>query len=63
LAWQDVRGAISRLTQGEQQVVFLRYWSDKSDAQIASMLEIPVGTVKIRLHRARDKLARAVVDA
>lgn len=60
LAWPDVRGAISRLTQSEQQVVFLRYWSDKTDAQIASMLEIPVGTVKIRLHRARNKLARAV---
>lgn len=58
--WLEVVVAVSSLTRAEQQAVLLRYWSDKTDAQIASTLGIPVGTVKIRLHRAHGKLARAL---
>ena len=34
-----------------------RYWADHSEQEIADMLGEPVGTVKVRLHRARHKLA------
>ena len=52
----DVRRAVSRLTDRERVVVEQYYWRDLSCAEIADALELPVGTVKIRLHRARHKL-------
>jgi RNA polymerase sigma factor (sigma-70 family) len=39
-----------------QTVVELYYWEDLSVAQMAEVLEIPSGTVKSRLFRARDVL-------
>jgi RNA polymerase sigma-70 factor (ECF subfamily) len=59
----ELFAALAMLSHAEQQAVLLRYWSDKTDAQIAAILSIPVGTVKIRLHRAREKLAHALTDA
>jgi RNA polymerase sigma factor (sigma-70 family) len=59
----EIFAALKTLNHTEQQVILLRYWSDKTDAQIAAMLSVPVGTVKIRLHRAREKLTRALVDS
>ena len=52
----DVGQALARLTDRERSVVEQHYWLDRSCAQIAEALELPVGTVKIRLHRARHKL-------
>jgi RNA polymerase sigma-70 factor, ECF subfamily len=42
------------------QVLHLRNVQELSTKEIAVMLELPVGTVKARLHRARTKLARHV---
>jgi RNA polymerase sigma-70 factor, ECF subfamily len=42
------------------EVLHLRNVQDLSTKEIAIMLELPVGTVKARLHRARTKLARHV---
>ena len=52
----DVRRAVGRLTDRERVVVEKYYWHDLSCGEIAAALELPVGTVKIRLHRARHKL-------
>ena len=52
----DVRRAVGRLSDRERVVVEQYYWHDLSCAEIADALELPVGTVKIRLHRARHKL-------
>ncbi len=52
----DVGRAVACLTDRERVVVEHHYWLDRSCAQIAEALEMPVGTVKIRLHRARHKL-------
>jgi RNA polymerase sigma-70 factor, ECF subfamily len=38
--------------------VRLRYEEDLTQAGIARRLGIPEGTVKVRLHRVRDKLRR-----
>jgi RNA polymerase sigma-70 factor, ECF subfamily len=58
----ELFAALATLSETEKQAILLRYWSDKTDAQISAMLSIPVGTVKIRLHRAREKLAQALSD-
>lgn len=55
--WQAVR----RLRPAEQEVVYMRYFLDLSEAEMASALGVPSGTVKSRLHRALDRL-RNVVD-
>ena len=55
--WEAVR----RLSSREQEVVYLRYFLDLSEAEMAAALDVPPGTVKSRLHRALGRL-RAVVD-
>ena len=44
-----------------QCVVELYYWEQLSIAQMAEVLEIPAGTVKSRLHRARDMLRQQLM--
>lgn len=53
----ELRDQLRRLSKPERSALFLRYWADKSDSEIAAALEIPLGTAKIRMHRARQKLA------
>jgi RNA polymerase sigma-70 factor, ECF subfamily len=55
--WQAVR----TLKPPEQEVIYMRFFLDLSEAEMASALQIPPGTVKSRLHRALGKL-RSVVD-
>lgn len=57
LLWQAVR----QLRHEDQEILYLRYFLDLSEAETASALAIAPGTVKSRLHRAMGRL-RAVVD-
>lgn len=52
-----VASALATLAPEQQQTVFLRYWADRTEAEIAAGLSQPIGTIKVRLHRARAKLA------
>jgi RNA polymerase sigma-70 factor (ECF subfamily) len=56
----DIRAAIGRLSEREQQLLRLRYDEDLTESAISRRLSIPEGTVKVRLHRARHKLRRAI---
>ncbi len=53
----DVARSMAGLSEDEQRAILLHYWAGRSDLEIATMLGAPVGTIKIRLHRARHKLA------
>lgn len=55
--WQAVR----RLKPMDQQVIYLRYFLELSEAEMAETLQIAPGTVKSRTHRALNHL-RAVVE-
>lgn len=55
--WQAVR----RLGPADQQVIYLRYFLELSEAETAAALEVPAGTVKSRLHRALGRL-RTLID-
>ena len=46
----------------ERQLLTLRYQEDLSYGQIAERLQLPVGTVKVRLHRAHNRLRRSMTD-
>jgi RNA polymerase sigma-70 factor (ECF subfamily) len=56
--WQAVR----RLNPPDQEVVYLRYFLELPEAEMAAALDVAPGTVKSRLHRALKRL-RAVVEA
>ncbi|HWM63662.1 MAG TPA: sigma-70 family RNA polymerase sigma factor [Solirubrobacterales bacterium] len=56
----DIHAALGCLDERERQLVRLRYEEDLTQAGIARRLGIPEGTVKVRLHRVRNKLRREI---
>ncbi|MEV6205682.1 RNA polymerase sigma factor [Kitasatospora sp. NPDC051914] len=52
--------ALARLRRGEREVFALVVWSGLGYAEAAEALGVPVGTVRSRLSRAREKLRRSV---
>jgi RNA polymerase sigma-70 factor (ECF subfamily) len=54
-----VRAAVDRLPDFLRQVVILAYYQGLKYREIADILDIPVGTVKSRLHAALGKLQEA----
>lgn len=56
----DVRGALSRLPNDQAMVMAMFYGADLSVEEIANSLSIPEGTVKSRLHHAREALKIAL---
>lgn len=51
--------SLDRIPEEHRVVVQLWAWEELSYDEIAAVLDIPVGTVKSRLHRARDALRRS----
>lgn len=56
----DLHAALERLNKRDRQLVRLRYDEDMTQEAIAHRLGIPLGTVKVRLHRVRAKLRRSL---
>jgi len=52
----ELRAALVDLDPGDRDVVLLIAWEDLSYQQVADALDIPIGTVRSRLHRARQQL-------
>lgn len=52
--------AVTKLPARERAVVVLRFWFDWSEADIATSLDWPVGTVKSTLHRALKRLKKEI---
>jgi RNA polymerase sigma-70 factor (ECF subfamily) len=53
---EHVQQALNRLDTDDAQIILLRDLQDVSYEDIAETLDVPVGTVKSRLHRARQAL-------
>lgn len=49
-----VRETLDRLGDKDKQILYLHYWKELPQAEIAKLLDIPVGTVKSRLHTAKQ---------
>ena len=58
---QVVEEAIGKLTPDYRVVVLLRHHEERSYEEIADILGLPLGTVKIRLFRAREELKKRLV--
>ena len=55
---QEIAELLERLAPAYRLVVVLKYWHDQSIEEIAGTTGDSVGTVKVKLHRARQMLAR-----
>ena len=54
--------ALRRIPLELQVIVELFYWQNMTSAEIATILELPHGTVRSRLRRAREQLAERVAS-
>jgi len=54
----QVGQVVERLSVDDRRLLALRYEGDLSQPEVARMLGIPEGTVKVRLHRLRGRLRK-----
>ena len=59
-SWRNIQQALSSLPLSHRGVVVLYYIDDLSIQEISEILEIPVGTVKSRLHYSRQALKKSL---
>lgn len=59
---QTVQAALARLSEEHRMILMLREMEDCSYEQISEMLQIPLGTVRSRLYRARGELQQLLSD-
>ena len=60
---QTIQQAILSLSLKYREVIVLRHLQDLSYIEIANILKIPSGTVKVRLYRAREQLRKILADS
>ncbi|MCB8944452.1 MAG: sigma-70 family RNA polymerase sigma factor [Ardenticatenaceae bacterium] len=60
---EQVRTALGYLTQDQQQVITLKFLEGLSNAEIAAVVEKPVGAVKSLQHRALAALQRSLLPS
>ncbi|MFI5349752.1 MAG: RNA polymerase sigma factor [Elusimicrobiota bacterium] len=58
-----VRSAVERLPSHHRVALLLRHWEGLSYEEIASLLELPLGTVRSRLHNALARLSAQLKTA
>ena len=66
-AWKAQRqsvlnAALAGLPDAERQALRLAFFEELSHAEVADLLELPLGTVKTYIHRARHELRIALAD-
>lgn len=61
-ATRRIAAALARLSVRERDVLLLVAWENLTYTEVAQALDIPVGTVKSRLHSARRRLRARLTD-
>jgi RNA polymerase sigma-70 factor, ECF subfamily len=56
------RQALQRLPPADRTLLLLRYAEDLTQPEVARRLDLPEGTVKVRLHRVRQRLRQALEE-
>jgi RNA polymerase sigma factor (sigma-70 family) len=54
--WPHIADAVAALPEGERDALLLFVWEELSYDEIACALDVPLGTVRSRLNRARENL-------
>jgi RNA polymerase sigma-70 factor (ECF subfamily) len=60
---EAIASALRRLGETDRTVILLREVQGLPYGEIARVLDQPLGTVKARLHRARDRMRRELLGA
>ena len=60
---QEIGQALGQLSEQDRSVLILREVQQRPYAEIAEMLSMPMGTLKARLHRAREQLRKKLIRA
>ena len=58
----SVQQMLTGLTLEERRLIDLRYKDDLAQPAIAKLLGVPEGTVKVRLHRLRQRLRKVITE-
>ena len=58
----EVREKIGHLSEKYRETVMLYYFAEKTISEISSLLEVPEGTVKFRLHEGRKQLKKELLS-
>ena len=59
---EELRSALTRLSDKHREILDLKTFQDCSYAEIAEILDIPIGTVMSRLYAARSKLKELLME-
>ena len=59
---KEIREKIDTLSVKYRETILLYYFAEKSISEISSLLEVPEGTVKFRLHEGRNQLKKELID-
>jgi RNA polymerase sigma factor (sigma-70 family) len=60
--YQSVLNAVNMLSPGDRDILLLFYYAQLSLSEVVAMMNIPAGTVKVRLHRARQRLKTVLLE-
>lgn len=60
---QAVQKALAALSEEYREILLLRFMAQRDYAEIGAVLELPVGTVKSRLSRAKARLKEALLES
>jgi RNA polymerase sigma-70 factor (ECF subfamily) len=55
---RELAAALAQLRPRDREILLLHAWADLSDSEIATALSLPIGTVKSRLYRTRERLRK-----
>ena len=55
---RGVQQCLDALPELDREILVLRLYEQRPDSEVAEILNVPIGTVKSRLHRARDRFIR-----
>src|SRR5437879_11341 len=53
---RELAAVLAELRPRDREILLLHAWAELSDREIAAALALPVGTVKSRLHRTRERV-------
>jgi len=60
---REIERALGKLSEQDRSVIVLREVQRLPYGEIAEMLDLPLGTLKARLHRAREQLRKKLIRA
>ena len=54
---------LEKMSPRYQELIELRFFKEYSYEEIAAKLQLPMGTVKTQIHRAREQLCRFITES